>query len=105
MSDDDNSAGLALFYRTGSNTNDSGIYISEVVEQVVGEVFTPIKVGVVLHLIKESGDTSTVRDEENVLALFSNKERVWMQAKDEFDIEVVETTIDPLVTLDVMQGK
>ena len=105
VSDNDNSADLALFYRTSSNTNDSGIFIIEVVEQNVGEVFTPIKIGVVLHLIKESGDTSTVRDEENVLALFSNTERIWMQANVEFDIEVVETTIDPLVQLDVLQGK
>ena len=105
VSDNDNSADLALFYRTSSNTNDSGIFIIEVTEQNVGDISTPSKVGVVLHLVKESGDISTVRDEENVLALFSNTERIWIQANVEFDIEVVETTIDPLVQLDVLQGK
>ena len=105
VSDNDNSADLALFYRTSSNTNDSGIFIIEVTEQNVGDISTPSKVGVVLHLVKESGDISNVRDEENVLALFSNTERIWIQANVEFDIEVVETIIDPLVQLEVLQGK
>lgn len=105
ISDGDNSADLAMFYKTNSNTNDSGIFIIEVVTQNIVKQSAPIKVGIVLHLIKESGDITTARDEKNVLALFSNTERIWSRANVVFDIEVRETAVDPLVRLKVLQGR
>ena len=105
ISDGDNSADLAMFYKTNSNTNDSGVFIIEVVKQSIIKQSAPIKIGIVLHLVKESGDITTIRDEKNVLALFSKTERIWSQANVVFDIEVAETVVDPLVRLEVLQGK
>lgn len=108
ISDNDNSADLVMFYKTNSNTNDRGVFNIEIIkndaEQNTRDLSTSIKVGIVLHLVKESGNINTARDKENVLSLFSNTERIWSKANIAFDIEVVETIIDPLIQLEVLQG-
>lgn len=104
ISDSDNTADLASFYKTNSNTNESGIFILEILKSGADITDAFVTVSVVLHLIKESGETSTQRNAENVLALFENTQRIWDQAGVVFEVEVVETTIDSTTQAQVLSG-
>lgn len=93
-SDGDGNPDLALFYNTESNKNEPGIFQLEVTIENEFSDNNDINVPIVLHILKNSGRTSTNRSKENVLTLFQKSQAIWDQARINFDTTVEETTLD-----------
>lgn len=60
-----------------------------------------IHLPVVLHPIRNNGDVSTARTDENILALFAKSQAIWDQADIVFDVSLVEVTLNGKIVQDV----
>ena len=104
-SNNDGQPDLVMFYKTNSNTNESGIFqIEEKIGKKEANSLDAIHIPVALHLVKNSGGINTLRSESAALNLFQKSQAIWNQAEIVFDVSIEETALENDVQKAVLEG-
>jgi len=104
-SNSDGQPDLVMFYKTNSNTNESGIFQIEVkIGKKEASSLDAIHIPLVLHLVKMSGAADTRRQSSAVQDLFKKSQAIWNSAGIVFDVSIVETVLDDDTQKALLEG-
>ncbi len=93
--DSDGQSDMVLFYKRGSNINEPGIFTLDTrltqqntEGQKQDQANTALTVPIVVHLVKDSAEASTLRTQEEVGELLKESQKIWNQAGITLEIEI-----------------